>query len=448
MRHALGTVEQRVHVDAHHGARHHAEVRQGRVAPADRREAVGDVAKALLLGQLLELGAGVGDRDEASRGLLGADRLPHALEEVLLEDVRLERRAGLARDDEDGAGEVELALARAHLRGVGGVEDAQLGMAVTARESERQQLRAEARAAHAEQEHVLEAGLLRRRARSRSSRSECASWSSATSEPAEPVRLVRPRPERRGRRPTGGFTLAPDCQSSIVSRTSVSISGGRLARWRRCACGRFAPALPAIAANSFWKAWANRSTPSAVSLSVISSSEMPSSSSAASVSRAPATSSSRLARGRPCRRKASNVAGGTVSTVSRPDQLLHVHEVGVPGVLRARARPQQPLHAGSLRRERLPALAGDACLEALVGELRVRDRDLALQLARASALLGRPVRATSSSFASAIVSIRLTKKLATDAMRGQVASARRERPPARSCTRRPPARRPGSRTAA
>ena len=61
-----------------------------------------------------------------------------------------------------------------------------------------------------------------------------------------------------------------------------------------------------------------RSTPSAVSLSVISSREIPSSSSAASVSRAPATSSSRLARGRPCRRKASNVAGGTVSTVSGP----------------------------------------------------------------------------------------------------------------------------------
>ena len=129
------------------------------------------------------------------RGLLGADRLPHALEEVLLEDVRLERRAGLARDDEDGAGEVELVLARAHLRRVGGVEDAQLRMALAAREREREQLRAEARATHAEQEHVLEARLgdVPRDAVEPLGVRELVL---GDVEPAEPVRLVRPRPQR------------------------------------------------------------------------------------------------------------------------------------------------------------------------------------------------------------------------------------------------------------
>ena len=88
---------------------------------------------------------------------------------------------------------------------------------------------------------------------------------------------------------------------------------------------RAAPALRRSRANSFWKASAKRSTPSAVSLSVISSSEMPSSSSAASVSRAPVDVLLEARARAAVPRKASNVAGGTVSTVSRPDQLLHVH---------------------------------------------------------------------------------------------------------------------------
>ena len=222
----------------------------------------------------------------------------------------------------------------------------------------------------------------------RSSRSECASWSSATwSQPSQsdssaPVQSVRSPAHRRL------HLAALTRQSSIVSRTSVSISGGRLARWDGACCGGSAPALRRSRRTASAKASANRSTPSSVSLSVISSREMPSSSSAASVSCAPRRRPPRGSRadGR-ARRKASNVAGGTVSTVSGPDQLLHVHEVAVPGVLRARARPQQPLHAGALRRERLPAIAGDALLEALVGELRVRDRDLALR-ARAQRALG------------------------------------------------------------
>ena len=116
-----------LHVDAHHGAGQHAEVRQRGVAPADRLEAVGDVAKALLVGQLLELGAGVGDRDEALSGprrrrpcpalrskkycskMFGSSVVPDLLETM-----------------KTRAGEVDLALARAHLRGVRRVEDAQL----------------------------------------------------------------------------------------------------------------------------------------------------------------------------------------------------------------------------------------------------------------------------------------------------------------------------------
>ena len=55
------------------------------------------------------------------RGFVGANRLLHAIEEVRLEDVRLERRAGLARDDEQRAGEIDLAT-RARGSAPGSVE--------------------------------------------------------------------------------------------------------------------------------------------------------------------------------------------------------------------------------------------------------------------------------------------------------------------------------------
>ena len=46
VRHPLGPIEQLVHVDSHHRARHHAEVGQRRVAAADRLDAVGDVRES------------------------------------------------------------------------------------------------------------------------------------------------------------------------------------------------------------------------------------------------------------------------------------------------------------------------------------------------------------------------------------------------------------------
>ena len=67
-----------------------------------------DLAKAVRFGDFLHVRAGVGDGDETRSGFGGADGLLHALKEILLEDIRLERAAGLAGDDEDGFGEIEL----------------------------------------------------------------------------------------------------------------------------------------------------------------------------------------------------------------------------------------------------------------------------------------------------------------------------------------------------
>src|SRR5207253_10240894 len=101
-------------------------VRERRVATADRLDAVHDMAESRLLRDLLQLRARVGDRNEALWRLLLADHFRHMLEEVLLEDVRLERRAGFARDDEERGREVDLALQRLQLGRVGRVEDSEL----------------------------------------------------------------------------------------------------------------------------------------------------------------------------------------------------------------------------------------------------------------------------------------------------------------------------------
>src|SRR6185312_11722777 len=63
----------------------------------------------------------------------------------------------------------------------------------------------------------------------------------------------------------------------------------------------------------------------------------------------------------------------------RTDELRDVHDVAVLGVLGRRRGPERPLRRCALRDEEVPLLAGEELLEALVGELRVRDRELPLE---------------------------------------------------------------------
>ena len=62
------------------------------------------------------------------------------------------------------------------------------------------------------------------------------------------------------------------------------------------------------------------------------------------------------------------------------DQLLDVDDVAVLGVLGRRRRPQAALRRRALGAQRLPGLAGEQLLVGLVRELRVGDRELALEL--------------------------------------------------------------------
>src|SRR3979490_1885360 len=88
---------------------------------------------------------------------------------------------------------------------------------------------------------------------------------------------------------------------------------------------------------------------------------------------------SRLAPGFPRSRKASLVGGG---------QLVDIEDIAIVLVLRARARPQEPLDARALGLQFLPARARKQTLVALIGELGVGDRGLAAQIGQRRAQAG------------------------------------------------------------
>ena len=78
------------------------------------------------------------------------------LEEILLEDIRFERAARLARHDEKSSGGIDLAFDCSNLCRVGRVEYQKRRAALTP-ERLCQHLRTEARSAHAEEYDVREA---------------------------------------------------------------------------------------------------------------------------------------------------------------------------------------------------------------------------------------------------------------------------------------------------
>src|ERR1019366_4235123 len=103
-----------------------AEVRERGIASADGWQSIKDVAEAVALGDQLHLRAGICDRDKAAARLvfifIRAHGLLHALEEILLVDVRFKRAAGFAGDDEERLGEINLLLDALDLRRIGRVE--------------------------------------------------------------------------------------------------------------------------------------------------------------------------------------------------------------------------------------------------------------------------------------------------------------------------------------
>ena len=150
--HFRGVGEEFGNVDAHDGGGNHAEIGERGVAAADAGDARKNFAKFVALGDFLHFRAGIGDGDEAIADFRVAHFFFYALEEILLVDVGLEGAAGFAGDDADGAGEIDFAFDGFDLRGIGGIEDVQLRVAVDFSKRHAQNFRTQAGAAHAEQQ--------------------------------------------------------------------------------------------------------------------------------------------------------------------------------------------------------------------------------------------------------------------------------------------------------
>ena len=146
--------KERVEVDPDQTRRHEPHIRERGVAAADVGRVEEHCPKAVVVGDRLEALAGVGDRDHELPGVLVARR-PARPEGVLdpvpgvgLEGERLGRRAGLARNDEQGGEWVEIVDDCGDGRGVGRVEDPQIQPTLARPERPDEDFRSEAAAAH------------------------------------------------------------------------------------------------------------------------------------------------------------------------------------------------------------------------------------------------------------------------------------------------------------
>ncbi len=154
--HFLGAGQESAHVQTHERAGHHAKIRERGIAAADAGQAGENMAEVIGLGDLLHFRAGIGDGDEAAAGLVRADGLLHPFEEVLLENIGLERGAGLAGDDEQRLGQVDFVFGCLDLRRIGGIEHVQSREACDLAEGHRQHVGAQTGTAHAQQQDVGE----------------------------------------------------------------------------------------------------------------------------------------------------------------------------------------------------------------------------------------------------------------------------------------------------
>src|ERR1035437_38308 len=90
--------------------------------PADRSYAVENMSKAKLLGTSLQRRSGIGDRDEVFAGFVLALYRANPVEEIVQENVWLQRAAGFGRDDEQRLAEIDGMFDRLDLSGVAAVQ--------------------------------------------------------------------------------------------------------------------------------------------------------------------------------------------------------------------------------------------------------------------------------------------------------------------------------------
>src|SRR5579883_1573382 len=112
----------------------------------------------VIAGQLFQRGAGIGDGDKVLAGFL-ALKLPLFIEKVFEMRERLDGATRFGGDDKQRGIEINLLLDRVDSIGIGGIEHKQVQVARSGAEGQAQHLRAEAAAAHTEQDRAFIAKL-------------------------------------------------------------------------------------------------------------------------------------------------------------------------------------------------------------------------------------------------------------------------------------------------
>ena len=193
--HFLRVFQEFLNVQAHDRGGNHAEVGNRGIAATDAWHTHEDPAELISFGDLLHLGARIRDSDEVIAGFFLAHFGLYTLEEVLFVDVGLERASRLARNDAEDPLEIDFRFDGLDLRRVGGIENMQLGKSFHLSKRHAQNFRAQAGAAHAQQERIFESRLLHVPG-DLLQNFNVRHLLFGDGQPAEPVTLVRTTPER------------------------------------------------------------------------------------------------------------------------------------------------------------------------------------------------------------------------------------------------------------
>jgi hypothetical protein len=332
------------------------------------------VAEPVGLGFLLEVRAGIGHRHEAASRLV-PEGLLRLVEEEGLEDVRLQGRARLAGDDEEGLLDVDLVRQRLELGRVGGVEDEQLRRARHLAERLLPHLRTEAGASHAQEDRLAEALLLGLRL-DRQQGVEMVELGFDDADPANPASLVAARPERSVAlpEPAGASLFVPLLQAGRDLGGQGRGKGVRLGI--DAGLVRFA-AAPLDRLQELREGLDELLQP--VGQEVVRDLGQGNPGFLELVEDLHGVGHFGFQAGPGPAVVAERVQGLGRHRVHGlgADQLLDVDHVAVVRVLGAGAGPEYALGLGALGEERVPARAGEDLLVALVGHLGVGDRHLA-----------------------------------------------------------------------
>src|SRR5262249_18891713 len=194
--HLLGPIQELRHIHAHNGRRNQAEIRKNRIAPSDVRPAEEDAPKAVAFGNLLQLRARIRNCEEVTAGFLGANEPLDTVEEILFENIGLERRARLARYDEERVFQIDFVLEGPHLSWIGRIEHVKFREPADRAEGRLDYFRAEARSPHSHKQDRGEAGP----PGGFSNTGQAINVTQlviGNAEPSEPLRFIFAAPERR-----------------------------------------------------------------------------------------------------------------------------------------------------------------------------------------------------------------------------------------------------------